>query len=98
MKKTYGWLVPWPSTMVILLARVIADRTMWTRLATGRCRFSQGHEAWLGLPVRLARPAWLVRLAWLVFAAAVEVDTAKARGTHAVSALSTSKAFGIPRA
>jgi hypothetical protein len=68
--------------MVILLASVIAASTKWTRLAMGRDRFSQGHEAWLGL--------WAV----VVVADAVEVTAANASGTAAATAVSTSRTVG----
>ena len=53
--------MPWPSTMVISLARVIFDSSRWTRCEMGSDWFSQGQ---LGLAASAGR--WLPALPWAV--------------------------------
>ena len=46
--------MPWPSTMVISLARVILDSSSWTRCEMGSDWFSQGQLGFAAWPAAAA--------------------------------------------
>ena len=53
--------MPWPSTMVISLARVIFDSSRWTRCEMGSDWFSQGQLGFVAWPAAAALAGLAVR-------------------------------------